>query len=152
MQSQTTIFMWPTWVLSAPGGPHVGPMNLAIRGTHVLYLCLSKVSANGKRCYISNIFSHWLTDTPLDNTCISFSTFWTKPLARMCSSLWLVFQLHCRILCLSPAHKMLVILLKCHLRQNVEMRHIHCLNMNMHDSIRFIWHSIFRYEGKFSKI
>ena len=22
----------PTWVLSAPGGPHVGPMNLAIRG------------------------------------------------------------------------------------------------------------------------
>ena len=23
--------MWPTWVLSAPDGPHVGPMNLAIR-------------------------------------------------------------------------------------------------------------------------
>ena len=23
--------MWPTWVLSAPNGPHVGPMNLAIR-------------------------------------------------------------------------------------------------------------------------
>ena len=23
--------MGPTWVLSAPGGPHVGPMNLAIR-------------------------------------------------------------------------------------------------------------------------
>ena len=23
--------MEPTWVLSAPGGPHVGPMNLAIR-------------------------------------------------------------------------------------------------------------------------
>ena len=22
----------PTWVLSAPDGPHVGPMNLAIRG------------------------------------------------------------------------------------------------------------------------
>ena len=22
--------MGPTWVLSAPGGPHVGPMNLAI--------------------------------------------------------------------------------------------------------------------------
>ena len=21
----------PTWVLSAPGGPHVGPMNLALR-------------------------------------------------------------------------------------------------------------------------
>ena len=25
--------MGPTWVLSAPGGPHVGPMNLAIRET-----------------------------------------------------------------------------------------------------------------------
>ena len=24
--------MGPTWVLSAPGGPHVGPINLAIRG------------------------------------------------------------------------------------------------------------------------
>ena len=24
--------MGPTWVLSVPGGPHVGPMNLAIRG------------------------------------------------------------------------------------------------------------------------
>ena len=23
--------MWPTWVLSAPDGPHVGPINLAIR-------------------------------------------------------------------------------------------------------------------------
>ena len=25
--------MGPTWVLSAPDGPHVGPMNLALRGT-----------------------------------------------------------------------------------------------------------------------
>ena len=24
--------MGPTWVLSAPDGPHVGPMNLAIKG------------------------------------------------------------------------------------------------------------------------
>ena len=24
--------MGPTWVLSAPGGPHVGPMNLALWG------------------------------------------------------------------------------------------------------------------------
>ena len=27
--------MGPTWVLSAPDGPHVGPMNLAIRGLPV---------------------------------------------------------------------------------------------------------------------
>ena len=28
----------PTWVLSAPGGPHVGPMNLAILDIHI-FLC-----------------------------------------------------------------------------------------------------------------
>ena len=27
--------MGPTWVLSAPDGPHVGPMNLAIRDHHI---------------------------------------------------------------------------------------------------------------------
>ena len=27
--------MGPTWVLSAPDGPHVGPMNFAIRETAV---------------------------------------------------------------------------------------------------------------------
>ena len=35
MTTQIAIFigthMGPTWVLSAPGGPHVGPMNLAIK-------------------------------------------------------------------------------------------------------------------------
>ena len=29
--------MGPTWVLSAPGGPHVGPMNLAIWGDACLF-------------------------------------------------------------------------------------------------------------------
>ena len=29
--SQIAKFMGPTWVLSAPDGPHVSPMNLAIR-------------------------------------------------------------------------------------------------------------------------
>ena len=28
--------MGPTWVLSVPDGPHVGPMNLAIRGPILL--------------------------------------------------------------------------------------------------------------------
>ena len=27
--------MGPTWVLSAPDGPHVGPMNLAIRVANI---------------------------------------------------------------------------------------------------------------------
>ena len=31
--------MGPTWVLSAPDGPHVGPTNLAIRGFTVPALC-----------------------------------------------------------------------------------------------------------------
>ena len=29
--------MGPTWVLSAPGKPHVGPMNLAIRGVYIIH-------------------------------------------------------------------------------------------------------------------
>ena len=31
--------MGPTWVLSAPDGPHVGPMNLAIRDLMVSGWC-----------------------------------------------------------------------------------------------------------------
>ena len=31
--------MGPTWVLSAPDGPHFGPMNLAIRDSYVLASC-----------------------------------------------------------------------------------------------------------------
>ena len=42
--------MGPTWVLSAPDGPHVGPMYLAIRNVAemglLFYLWLSKASAN----------------------------------------------------------------------------------------------------------
>ena len=36
--------MGPTWVLSAPDGPHVGPMNLAIRET------IETVSPEGTFC------------------------------------------------------------------------------------------------------
>ena len=44
--------MGPTWVLSAPGGPHVGPMNLAIRVNFLLKLsiqkmCFKVISVNG---------------------------------------------------------------------------------------------------------
>ena len=43
--------MGPTWVLSAPDGPHVGPMNLAIRGVmqlliHVLASVVCHVEVN----------------------------------------------------------------------------------------------------------
>ena len=30
--------MGPTWVLSSPGGPHAGPMNLAIKETFTFYI------------------------------------------------------------------------------------------------------------------
>ena len=35
--------MGPTWVLSAPDGPNVGPMNLAIRDITMIYTCHLKV-------------------------------------------------------------------------------------------------------------
>ena len=35
--------MGPTWVLSAPDGPHVGPMNLAIRDPSACYPCLTLI-------------------------------------------------------------------------------------------------------------
>ena len=38
--------MGPTWVLSAPDGPHVGPMNLAIRVITSHHFCI----------FISNIY------------------------------------------------------------------------------------------------
>ena len=36
--------MGPTWVLSSPGGPHVGPMKIAIRECHVVF----SISANSR--------------------------------------------------------------------------------------------------------
>ena len=39
--------MGPTWVLSAPIGPHVGPMNLAIRVNTVATVSANVLSPNG---------------------------------------------------------------------------------------------------------
>ena len=36
--------MGPTWVLSAPDGPHVGPMNLAIREAKMVILICSQIA------------------------------------------------------------------------------------------------------------
>ena len=35
--------MGPTWVLSAPNGPHVGPMNLAIKVHNEMYKLLREI-------------------------------------------------------------------------------------------------------------
>ena len=54
--------MGPTWVLSAPDGPHVGPMNLAIRGaTETIVTAL----ANGASR--SQLNSHGNTVKPVYN-------------------------------------------------------------------------------------
>ena len=59
--------MGPTWVLSAPGGPHVGPMNLVIRveypmtHTHILVLlCFVVIIALllSGTCYVSTHHIH----------------------------------------------------------------------------------------------
>ena len=35
--------MGPTWALSAPDGPHIGPMNLAIRDMYAPYTMMHHV-------------------------------------------------------------------------------------------------------------
>ena len=42
--------MGPVWVLSAPDGPHVGPMSLAIRDTHCPTLVIIFVNMTGEWC------------------------------------------------------------------------------------------------------
>ena len=46
--------MGPTWVLSAPGRPHVGPMNLAIRVVILVVLCETHPCLN-----FNNSLTHW---------------------------------------------------------------------------------------------
>ena len=43
--------MGPTWVLSAPDGPHVGPMNLAIRVCHDVAI----ISSGGNKSYTESL-------------------------------------------------------------------------------------------------
>ena len=58
--------MGPTWVLSAPGGPHVGPMNLAIRAVIAQWLprsisiCLEINWVPNNKFIISKVCIHWL--------------------------------------------------------------------------------------------
>ena len=51
--SQIAKFMRPTWVLSAPDGPHVGPMNLAIRGIiyHPMYSNCKDITSHNAACF-----------------------------------------------------------------------------------------------------
>ena len=51
--------MGPTWVLSALDGPHVGPMNLAIRVLIRLHICWNKTTIHKQTCwciYVYNVY------------------------------------------------------------------------------------------------
>ena len=54
--------MGPTWVLSAPDGPHVGPMNLTIRVVFVKETC---VAATSCVCHVK--VSEWAANLSLTN-------------------------------------------------------------------------------------
>ena len=58
-------YMGPTWVLSAPGGHHVGPMNLAIRVT--LHHSLSLMASSQRRSVMPKEVS-W--DSILSHCCV----------------------------------------------------------------------------------
>ena len=50
--TQIKSYMGPTWVLLAPGGPHVGPMNLAIRA---VIESIIQHARYGQQCCISAV-------------------------------------------------------------------------------------------------
>ena len=51
--------MGPTWILSVPGGPHVGPMNLAIRDE-----LLCTVWGLVMKCYMLYVLHHIIVTIP----------------------------------------------------------------------------------------
>ena len=55
--------MGPTWVLSAPDGPHVGPMNLAIRGANGAFQMTRKVSSRGFILLLVKSSTQWFHHT-----------------------------------------------------------------------------------------
>ena len=59
--------MGPTWVLSAPGRPHVGPMNLAIRGSSIANT-LEKLQSSSKLLMYSQ-FSKCIMNVFLNQLC-----------------------------------------------------------------------------------
>ena len=61
--------MGPTWVLSAPDGPHVGPMNLAIRVIRWQLLVSDK---------------HTASSIPCIPTTLAFSATWTAGRLALC--------------------------------------------------------------------
>ena len=61
--------MGATWVLSAPSGPHVGPMSLAIRDTTRLISreLYKLVARRGSGCFVQLVRQHGPRSKPLDH-------------------------------------------------------------------------------------
>ena len=81
--------MGPTWVLSAPDGPHVGPMNLAISGS----LCYPVPS--GVNFFVRVCFCLCAVNLPYilliyicTNSCYALRLFATKDLFVVCTFAW----------------------------------------------------------------
>ena len=76
--------MGPTWVLSAPDGPHVGPMNLAIRDSSDMrdqasWCWIYSFVLTGASCYIHII---------LPSTQFARSLLWTVGCCQICGVDW----------------------------------------------------------------
>ena len=76
--------IWPNWVLSAPDGPHVGAVNLAIRGGRTTFICACKLSHHD--WHIATIWNHTgllLTEPPgINNSELSCNVQYSAILSR----------------------------------------------------------------------
>ena len=125
--------MGPTWVLSAPDGPHVGPMNLAIRGIYLTTRGNDSLLRTCQQCYITNAsqrgykgcnWQHqWVRSTCVQSVHLTRSPGLSKILFG------LVFFAHLRVACLAT-EKVATLLLLLRIATNG------AASILRHDSIR----------------
>ena len=71
--------IWPTWVLSAPDGPHVGPIDLAIRDSYLMKLTsLTNLLFHSSVPHRISVLTESLTTSPLLYACIDSDPAVTK--------------------------------------------------------------------------
>ena len=73
--------MWPTWVLSAPDGPRVGPTSLAIRDANVARNLVIDTYHSGLASNVDILFKMSLTaDDVFAFTAVNFDCHWAPTL------------------------------------------------------------------------
>ena len=82
--------MGPIWFLSAPDGPHVGPINLAIRKYCVLWY------KTGQQQALATLLKSWMPTSVFDLQLKS--TFWGHILRLAASALFIVGNVICPML------------------------------------------------------